>query len=1038
MIADKVLHYTITGRLGTGGMGQVYEAVDTRLDRKVALKFLHPVALQETEARERLRFEAQAAARLDHPNIGIVYAIEETDDGQLFIVLAYYEGLTLRQRLEQGPLPWREAATLALHVARGLEHAHRAQLVHRDIKPGNLLITPEGKVKILDFGLAQARQQADGSQMNAIAGTMAYMAPEQVRGQAVDDRADLWALGVVLYQMLTGVSPFKGKGDVAATILKIIKHEPASLLELHPECPAALDVLLAKALAKDPALRYGSAQQLGQDLDALTDEPRPSAVGNVQVAVSVTESSATLPVLKSPLVGRQDELTLINTYLADDACRMLTLLGTGGTGKTRLALETAHAHHKRRQFGDGVYFSPLDALDDIKFVPTSVAEALNLNLTGQEKPIVQISQFIGQKHMLLVLDNFEHVIEAALLPSQLLQNCPNLKLLVTSRERLNIEEEWTLPLAGLSVPDGETSDMNQLASSAAVELFMQRAQRVTPDFALTEDSAPGVIRICQLVKGLPLGLELAAVWVRLMSPEMIANEIQKNYDFLVTRSRNTTVRHRSIRAVFDYSWQLLDDIEQETLRKLSVFRGSISQEAYEQVVAAPLNILASLVDKSLLVVSSQGRYQQHSVLLPYASDKLRAQAEEHDLMRAAHGSYFLGLVSADMTQEAAHPKGEQMGQRTLDLELENIRVAWRWALEGERWTVLKRSVRPLLKLYERRGLIQEGSDVFLEARDYLADLATKKDDLIGHLQVNSSFLRMLAGDYSGAEELATRGLNILRPLEETDGIIIGLNVLGALRTRTGKFQDAEPFLREALSMAQAQRDLHTVASLLSNLGNIKQVLGAYEDSRTLFEQSLELSRQLGNDSQIVLNLNNLGSLALSAKRLDGAEPLLNEGLALARDSGMQRLIPFFLANLGTVAYKLGDFERSHELGSEALEHVRESGERWFEAALLIHLGKTATARQLHKEAVAFLKGGLKLAWTLQDLPLVLQTLVHFSDLWMCQKRARPARIALDLVRHHEATNKEDRDLAAQLIAKLPSPMLKERPYSLEEVVERLL
>ena len=1051
-LSKTYLHYSITGKVNAGGMGVVYKAVDNKLNRTVALKFLPEAFTQKEDARHNLLLEAQAAAQMDHPNIGTVYAIEETPDKQLFLVLAYYEGPTLAERLQQGPLEWREAVDIATQITRGLVHAHDRGIVHQDIKPGNVLLTSQGLVKILDFGLARALNDTDATDAGMAVGTMGYMSPERVRGQGVDQRADIWALGVVMYEALAGMRPFVKEGDLAATIIRIMRHEPVPLSQLRPDLPLALDSILAKALSKQPDMRYASAHELLADLSALSATPQtmpqarattPSAPDNTvpitEVIHEVSSSFVTqsipsnLPTPKSALIGRDEERTLIDMYLTDMHCRMVTLLGTGGIGKTRLAIAAAHDQLQKRNFPDGIYFVSLDALNDAAFVPSSVAETLELNLSGRESPVEQIAKHIANKRMLIVLDNYEHVIDAALLPADLLEGCPNLSLLITSRERLNVEEEWIIPLLGLASPDTDSVALDDATSFAAVELFMQRAKRVNPRFELIDDTLPFILRICALVRGHPLGLELAAAWVRSMPVEDVANEIQRNYDFLASNSRNLTARHRSIRAVFDYSWQLLNPQEQSVLRRLSVFRGSISREAYTQVLNASMMTLNSLADKSFLEVSEQGRYQHHPILMQYAAEKLAEHPDEKQQTSSAHAHYYLPFISNKTEQLAKASQADTIS--STELELENIRAAWWWAADEGEVALLRQAVTPLRLFYEGRGLIQEGVEVFTYALTCTDSLDAPT--LQGFLKVTIGFLRMLMSDYEQAQQLANEGLALLKPSEDAEGVILGLNVLGATEERSGNYQEAKPYLEEALALAKATHRDDATASLLGNLASVDYALGRYDLAEARYSESLALARNAGNQSQVVYTLNNLGNLHLAVNDAEKAQPLLEEGLEAARALGMQRLIPFFLANLGLVAYMLRDYEHSQRLSQEALTFVQASGERWFEAGLLSQLGKAATALQEYENAETYLRNALRLAWRLKDLPLVLQTLVHFAELRLAQQAYQEAATLLHVTCNHKAINQEDKDLALSLKTRLPDTNIDETA-TLNSLTETLL
>ena len=303
-----------------------------------------------------------------------------------------------------------------------------------------------------------------------------------------------------------------------------------------------------------------------------------------------------LPRPPTPLIGREPELATLNRLLCDPQCRLLTLAGPGGIGKTRLALELAST--QRAQFPDGVFFVPLVSLSLPEFIAPAIRSALGLSSSSPLDPKEQLLNHLRQKSLLLVLDNLEHLLEGVGLLAELLEQAPGVKLLVTSRERLNMQGEWLFDLQGLPVPPLDQVDRAEEYS--AVALFVQSARRAQVGFELSAEERPWVARICQLVEGMPLAIELAAAWVRLLSCREIAQEIERNLDFLSTSARDLPERHRSMRAVFDHSWQMLSAEEQRVLRALSVFRGGFLREAAEQVTGASLSLLSALVTRSLV------------------------------------------------------------------------------------------------------------------------------------------------------------------------------------------------------------------------------------------------------------------------------------------------------------------------------------------------------------------------------------------------------------------------------------------------------
>ncbi|MEE8583748.1 MAG: protein kinase [Acidobacteriota bacterium] len=621
--------YRILRRLGRGGMGEVFLAYDERLKRSVAIKRIRQG--QRAGLRQRLRFrrEAQLAARLNHPAVVRVYDILEGQSGD-FLVMEYVPGVTLAQKLQSGPLSPARVVPLALQIVAGLEEAHAKGLVHRDLKAENVIVAPDGQAKILDFGLAKLAD-AEGADPDLtlegeLLGTPRAMSPEQAGGGPVDHRSDLFSLGVLLYEMASGCSPFQGE-SLSETLRNILTFDPPPVSSLSGQAWPELDRLIAALLAKDPKQRPQSARDVKAALGKIAGRPERQAqphaegllaegalstarTGSFQaepVPPGLTEpllelglarpkrALARLPVPATAFVGRQADLTEIEERLADPSCRLLTLVGPGGTGKTRLALEAAR--RQRDSFEGQVHFIPL-AASRPELLEATLAEGLQVTLDPQGDPEVQLADLLAEARMILVLDNFEHLTERAGLVASLVAAAPEVKILVTSREGLNLQCEWLQEVGGLDLPP--QGNPERLEEFSAVQLFQQAARRARKDFSLRGENRREVVEICRLVNGLPLGIELAANWLRVLSCSEICQEIRTNLDLLSTAARDLPQRHRSLRAVFSSSVALLGEQERDVFRRLSVFRGGFDRQAAQTVAGASLAVLLDLVNKSML------------------------------------------------------------------------------------------------------------------------------------------------------------------------------------------------------------------------------------------------------------------------------------------------------------------------------------------------------------------------------------------------------------------------------------------------------
>ncbi|MEM7737067.1 MAG: protein kinase [Deinococcota bacterium] len=630
-VGETWLHYELLDVLGQGAMGQVFKAKDTRLDREVALKFLLTPNRVKGELKARFVQEAKAVARLDHPHIGALYAIEEQQE-QVFLAMAYYQGQSLAAKVKGG-LELPTSLKIFTDLLTGFHYAHEQGVIHRDIKADNIFITEDGTVKILDFGLARL-PNSDLTQDGQMMGTPNYMSPEQFKGEAVDARSDIWSLGVLLFYILTGELPFEAQ--FPQIIQLILKDEPRPLgqwLE-HPE----LQAIIERCLAKDKQERFASCADLRAAIDNLNINPaqtrkhaatQQSAATPQQGSSSPSSSRASRSRKRAiSLVGRDHELEDLVGLVSDADSYLVNVIGIGGAGKTTLARAVMNDVRLKPTFPDGRFFVGLDSLSDTSQIPHAIAQAMQLQIVGQD-PWESLHYLLTEKQVLLVLDNLEHLIEACSADlDELLGVCPNLSVLATSRVVLNLEGEVIYDLKGLRVP--ETADADLLAYGATA-LFISRAKRLKRLFN-AQDHEQAIVDICTTLEGWPLGIELAVAWIRQLSPSEIAQKLTESLDFLTTRTRHQASRHQSARAAFEYSWRLLNKEAQEALTKLAVFKGGFTTEAAFEVTNTSLETLALLVDASFLTITDEGRYDRHPLIEEFSKDVFEQANFKQDVM----------------------------------------------------------------------------------------------------------------------------------------------------------------------------------------------------------------------------------------------------------------------------------------------------------------------------------------------------------------------------------------------------------------------
>ncbi len=475
--------YEIVGPLGAGGMGEVYRAHDTRLRRSVAIKIL-PVEFSANEERlRRFQREAHSASSLNHPNIITIYEMGQ-EGSTHFIAMELIQGRTLREHLDAGRVPIRRAIELATQIAEGLAKAHEAGVAHRDLKPDNLMITEDGFVKILDFGLAKQApgtndapetreiSGSDDTRPGEVFGTLQYMSPEQARGDVLDFRSDQFSFGALIYEMVTGKQAFR-KNTVAATLLAVLQDQLPPVGTVNPDAPAPLCWAIERCLAKEPGARYVSTRDLARELATIRDRlsEKPSAV--------VERQPSNIPTQRTQFVGHEKEVAAASTLLTRPDVRLVTITGPGGIGKTRLAVEVARG--LAEQFHGGVHFVPLSPITNPELMASAIVQALNIREGGGQTPLDSLKKAFQDsltEPTLLVLDNFEHLIQEAPTVAELLATAPNLKILVTSRAALQVYGEHEFPVPPLGVPDlRSTPTPEALSQFPAVALFVQRARR---------------------------------------------------------------------------------------------------------------------------------------------------------------------------------------------------------------------------------------------------------------------------------------------------------------------------------------------------------------------------------------------------------------------------------------------------------------------------------------------------------------------------------------------------------------------------------
>ena len=820
--------------------------------------------------------------------------------------------------------------------------------------------------------------------------------------------------------------------------------------------------LLVRSGQRNQFLRQyeGLKQLLWNELGV---EPAPATVALYERLRGISfPPFQALPADPTPFVGRETEIKQLRQLLSTPSTRLITLFGPGGLGKTRLGIEVARqiAQQSPGQFLDGIAFIPLAAVSSPHYISATIAEAIQVKLQGNAPTQEQLLQHLQNKEMLLILDNFEHFlghsqIEGITLLVEILAKAPQVKLIVTTRERLNLYEETVYDVPGLTLLD---LDETHPEKASATALFIQTARRIQHQFSPGTEDLSAIAKTCQLLHGVPLAIELAASWVRQYDCTEIVRQTETSLDFLHTSFRNLPDRHRSLRAVFEHSWDLLTPQEQAIFCQLAIFEGGFTREAVEQVVSIESSVfghekargvkqmtdlwLSSLADKSLIQHLPDHRYTLHPLLRQYAAEKQAEFTGVLDTTSTQYAQYYLDYVAQQGSGESPENRA------ALQTELANIRAAWLWAIrfflqKAQPPAVLEKVIPIFHSFYSVQSWFQDGIETFqlaIESFCALPKLSTAQTSLFCDLLGRKARMNIHIGKLDAASqdlEMAQRHLSDVADPAQRSKLI---DSLALTYYYAGDYLQATQLGEEILRMAEEASNQEGIAFASSFLGSCAKVLGDYTRAFELFERSLAVYREADDLLGAAMTLNNLGNLAQSTHTFAEARRYYRESSELFKTKDHLHGASTTLVNEGKLALREGDYEAARHLLTESLEIKQKMNDQRGAAVALASLGDLDAETGEHTQARRHLAQALSLAHEAGDVRLVLEILVAVLGLWTQSGNKPPAERLYAFLRQHPALSQEARerlDILAKSNHAAPSgelPLDKVVDYVLKELV----
>jgi predicted ATPase/serine/threonine protein kinase len=1016
-LPKRIGRYAVRGWVGGGGFGNVYLGFDEQLERPVAIKVPRSDRFRTKQDVEAFFREARLAAQLRHPALVDVYDVGH-DPAGCYIVMQYIDGSPLHHVLKRGRVTPKQAAEWIAKVAEAVHCAHKVGLVHGDLKPANILIDRDQQPHVADFGLVISEQE-QAVQAGQVSGTPAYMAPEQVRGEKhrLDGRADLWALGVIFYEMLTGRRPFTGS-SVHDLFDEILHREPKPPRQVDDTIPGEMEWICLKCLAKRVGDRYTTGMDLLLDLqEAMTDTARDLPVGaatgqkssrapgrgsvdrpwdlrSMSIRSISTHSSRSVrpsnfPAPASTFVGREKEVSELMGLLQDDANRLVTVIGPGGIGKTRVALRVGE--ESLQQMPGGCWFADLREARTSEGVAHAVAGALGVPLTSSEAPEEVVANILEyRKPLLLILDNFEQAVDhAETTIGRWRGRAPHVWFLVTSRAALGLTGEREYELGPMPVPPlDQVPAIEELEAYDSVKLFCDRAREAQPEFSLDADQAQAVAAICTGLEGIPLAVELAAARIKILSPVQIAQKLGQKFQLLQSNRRDLAPKQQTLWNAIDWSYELLGEWEKQAFLQACIFRGGFFLDAAESVVDlsrfphAPLtlDVIQSLRDKSLLTLDQtryEPRFGMYLSIRDYGERQWQSLADksQQEALARRFADHYVAR-GEELNRRIHTAKGFEALAR-LRMETENLFAVQDWALSAGQPAIAARAILALARTMAIRGpaaqrvpRIERSLDALgggeprlrvellvaaSEARQSVgdwdravaqADMAVELARAAGldapyaHALRQQGDMHRQRGDVEGALRCFTESETLCRKLADRLGTARALASRGFLVWQRGDAESALACYAEAERIVRDLGDLVSCAAIARSRGHVVRQRGDNHHALRCYAEAETISRDLGDERTLCLAVGNRGIVLSELGDYDGARECYERAEMLARKLGDKRSIAINVGNRGILLADRGEPLGALACYAEAEAINRAMGAKF---GMAVNLGNRANA-----------------------------------------------------------------------------------------------